>query len=124
MFDMEIPDNVIQDKFAKLQQHTANVRNLEMLMEKQLQTTKALADSNRNFKDTTRSIFSQNHHYFNESCRIVDVHGQVTQMYMHFIQELEQSVGMVRTWSNKFRICDDRKKIRDKSLNDFNKAFV
>ena len=44
-------------------------------------------------------------------------------MYQRFIQELDQTVTTVRTWSNKFRICDDRKKIRDKALNDFNKAY-
>ena len=45
-------------------------------------------------------------------------------MYMKFILELEATAGQVRTWSNKFRICDDRKKIRDKALNDFNKALI
>ena len=45
-------------------------------------------------------------------------------MYMKFIQELEATAGLVRTWSNKFRICDDRKKIRDKALSDFNKAHI
>lgn len=30
----------------------------------------------------------------------------------------------MRTWSNKFRICDDRKKIRDKALTDFNRAHI
>ena len=43
-------------------------------------------------------------------------------MYQKFIQELDQTVNTVRTWSNKFRICDDRKKIRDKALTDFNRA--
>lgn len=52
------------------------------------------------------------------------MHGQVAQMYHNYIQSLETTVGTVRTWSNKFKICDDRKKIRDKAQADFVKAHV
>ena len=43
---------------------------------------------------------------------------------MRFIQELEETQNLVRTWSGKFRICEDRKKIRDKCLSDFTKAYT
>lgn len=76
-FEPEVSDADVNLKYERLQDLAANVKNLELLMEKQLQTTKQLAQSNQSFKETTRSIFGQNHHYFNESCRIVSVHGQV-----------------------------------------------
>ena len=76
-FEPELSDADVNLKFNKLQDLTANVRNFEMLMDKQLQTTKQMAASNQSFKETTRSIFQPTHHYYNESCRIVDVHAQV-----------------------------------------------
>ena len=45
-------------------------------------------------------------------------------MYMRYIQDLESCVGQVRSWAQKYRICDDKKKNREKALNDFNKAHI
>lgn len=49
------------------------------------------------------------------------MHGEVGTMYMRYCTEFEQVVGLVKNFANKYRICDDRKKIRDKAVVDFNK---
>ena len=49
----------MNEKYDKLMECSANVMNLTMIMEKQLQTTKALSQANQGFKETTRSIFGQ-----------------------------------------------------------------
>ena len=43
---------------------------------------------------------------------------------MRYIQDMEACVQQVRSWANKYRICDDRKKNREKALTDFNKAHI
>ena len=44
-------------------------------------------------------------------------------MYMGYITALEETVKSVRTWSNKFKIAEDRKSIRQKAMKDFQKVF-
>ena len=85
MFEAELTDEYVNEKFASLQKHTANVANLEMIMTKQVATIKQMATSNNTFKDTTRSIFNQQHHYYSESCRIVNVHQDVSTMYTKYV---------------------------------------